>query len=319
MNYSVSSFETLKRVDSAARERMLWIFSEFDNIVVSFSGGKDSSAMLDLAVDTAILSGYQNKLRVNYFDLEAETPDTHAFIRDTFNELSKMGVLCYWQAGNWQVRNATKKHGHGLFVAYEQGRKPLWNLDGKGMGSYDFLDRRYGAGHTITYWRDKILKNQAKHWDGKTANLIGITKFESLNRLLATTKTRKGNYDGITWTTIAQDDSLIVRCYPLYDWRSDDVITYLKNDADFVGINPYYEKMAKATGLPWSKIRTENVLHGKGLKNLALIAKLYPEFYADMESGGLIGNEWGDKHADEGLPRQKADPEVRANRWEGVI
>ncbi|HHQ1199950.1 TPA: hypothetical protein ACSKOW_002904, partial [Listeria innocua] len=37
-----------KTVFDASQERMEVIFSEFDNIIVSFSGGKDSAVMLHL-------------------------------------------------------------------------------------------------------------------------------------------------------------------------------------------------------------------------------------------------------------------------------
>ena len=40
-----------KNVYDAAQERFDYIFSEFDNIYVSFSGGKDSGLLLNLVMD----------------------------------------------------------------------------------------------------------------------------------------------------------------------------------------------------------------------------------------------------------------------------
>lgn len=42
-----------KTVDVAARERMSYIFDEFENIIVSISGGKDSTVLCWLALQEA--------------------------------------------------------------------------------------------------------------------------------------------------------------------------------------------------------------------------------------------------------------------------
>lgn len=315
--YSVSNFDNGKRVDEASRERIAKILQDFDNVVVSFSGGKDSTAMLDLTVKVAHELRLTDKLHVNYFDVEAETPDTHQFIADVFNYFSKgIAIDCNWHAGHWTVRNATKKYGHGLFTAYDTERAGNWLWDIMNVPGRKLHPEI--TGKTITYWRDVILRQQATEWTGKTANLIAITKFESLHRLLATTKERKGNYNAIPWSTVLFTRPEVVNLYPLFDWRAEDVIKYCQHEAS-TGYSSYYDKMAKATGLPWSKIRTENVLHGKGLKNLPIIEKLYPEFYAKMVAGELIGDEWGDKHAKEGLPRAKSDGTERAEKWSELL
>ena len=42
-----------KNVYEAAKERINYLFNEFDNVVVGFSGGKDSTCVLNLALEVA--------------------------------------------------------------------------------------------------------------------------------------------------------------------------------------------------------------------------------------------------------------------------
>ena len=44
---------TKKNVYELTQERLRMIFNEFDNIYVSFSGGKDSGILLELCIDSA--------------------------------------------------------------------------------------------------------------------------------------------------------------------------------------------------------------------------------------------------------------------------
>ena len=54
---------------TAAYERMRYIFRNFDKVVVSFSGGKDSTAVLNIAADVARELG-KTPLEVVFFDEE---------------------------------------------------------------------------------------------------------------------------------------------------------------------------------------------------------------------------------------------------------
>lgn len=313
MIFSISNFETGQRVDEAAQIRLqkLQMIAPDAHFYVNFSGGKDSTAMLMLALEMIP----PERLHVMFYDLESETPDTYEFVRTVYRWCLKRRIDFQWNYGQWMVRNATWQHGHGLFMAY--GALPKLNIP-----PYEVpISQDYGH-KTITYCRDRILMDYSDQWTGPVINLIGITKFESLHRLLATTKTRKGNWLGLPWTTVqhasSQPPKLIVKAYPIFDWRASDVWGYLCQESPW-GLNPFYEKMQKATGSPISKIRTENVLHGCGLKSLPIIQKLYPDFYARMLERGLIGDDWGNKHTGEGLPRPKSDGKKAVEKWDELL
>ena len=59
--------------------RIRYLFDSFDNIVVNFSAGKDSTVVLNLAL---IVSKEKNKrITVNFFDEEAIHPPTIEYAR----------------------------------------------------------------------------------------------------------------------------------------------------------------------------------------------------------------------------------------------
>lgn len=59
-----------RTVLQASEERLEVIFSEFDNIVVSFSGGKDSAVMLQLVIEYMRKHNIDKKVYVYHLDYE---------------------------------------------------------------------------------------------------------------------------------------------------------------------------------------------------------------------------------------------------------
>ncbi len=69
----MSRIENLKdNVYKATLKRLEYIFNEFDNIYVSFSGGKDSGVLLNLTLKYADKTNMLHKLGVFHIDYEAQ-------------------------------------------------------------------------------------------------------------------------------------------------------------------------------------------------------------------------------------------------------
>ena len=60
-----------KTVYEAACERIDFIFKNFERVYLSFSGGKDSGVMLNLAIDYIRKNNVQKKLGIMILDNEA--------------------------------------------------------------------------------------------------------------------------------------------------------------------------------------------------------------------------------------------------------
>ena len=67
-------------VYTAALERFHTLFDRFDKVVVSFSGGKDSTACLNLALEVARERGAL-PLDVYFWDEEAIHPETIEYVQ----------------------------------------------------------------------------------------------------------------------------------------------------------------------------------------------------------------------------------------------
>lgn len=89
--------EYLKQnVYDALLERLDFIFREFDNIYISFSGGKDSGLLLNLLLDFRDKHYPDRPIGVFHQDFEAQYTVTTEYIERTFiPDLPQRGVQLY--------------------------------------------------------------------------------------------------------------------------------------------------------------------------------------------------------------------------------
>ncbi|MDR2816160.1 MAG: phosphoadenosine phosphosulfate reductase family protein, partial [Proteiniphilum sp.] len=69
-----------KNVYELAMLRIKILFNEFDNIYVSFSGGKDSGVMLNLCIQFIRENNLNRKIGVFYMDYEVQYNETVAYV-----------------------------------------------------------------------------------------------------------------------------------------------------------------------------------------------------------------------------------------------
>lgn len=76
--------ERRKNVYELVQERLDMIFKEFDNIYVSFSGGKDSGVLLNLCIDYIRKHNLKRKIGVFHLDYEIQYRMTLDYVGRTF-------------------------------------------------------------------------------------------------------------------------------------------------------------------------------------------------------------------------------------------
>ena len=102
------------------------IFSEFENVVVSFSGGKDSGLLVNLVFDYADRNGIDTKKRLAVFhqDFEAQYSYTTEYVKRTFERLRGRAEL-YWVCLPMATRTALSSY-EMYWYPWDDTKEELW-------------------------------------------------------------------------------------------------------------------------------------------------------------------------------------------------
>ncbi|MBQ7364783.1 MAG: DUF3440 domain-containing protein [Clostridia bacterium] len=212
-----------KNVYDALQERLHLIFKEFDNIFVSFSGGKDSSLLLELTL--AFQKQYYPDKRIGVFhqDFEAQYTVTTNYIEETFRRIEN-DVDPYWVCLPMATRTALSSY-EMFWYPWDDTKKEQWvrpmpqhpyviNLDNNPMTTYRYRMHQEDLAKQFGRWY-RMAKG-----GGKTVALLGIRADESLQRYSGFLNKKYG-YHGECWLSRQFKD--VWAASPMYDWSVSDV------------------------------------------------------------------------------------------------
>lgn len=233
-------------VYSLALERVRHAYSLFDHIAVSFSGGKDSTAVLNVTLEVARELG-RLPLDVIFFDEEAVSQETIDYVRRVSQDPD---VNLRWYCLPVQHRNACSRQSPYWYPwAPEDKDKWVRELPPEAITHLNGFKR----GYTIPD-SNGLLFDPQKH--GTVGLLLGIRAQESMTRHQAVTRRREENY--IIQYTGKTDRGGLYKVYPIYDWKTEDVWTAPKlfgwdynhsyDIMDKAGITPYQQRVAPPFG-----------------------------------------------------------------------
>lgn len=268
-----------KNVYEATQDRLKIIFNEFDNVLVSFSGGKDSGVLLNSAYEYAKKNDLLHKLSVYSMDYEADFEQTHEYLERVFCENNFLGMKKYWLCLPVSAKCAVSmKQTH--WTPWDKNKIDLWCRDmpkskaviNEDNCPFDFEKGTYGADVRINF--TKWFANTY----GKTAVLVGIRCDESLNRLaILTSQHRVNMYKQLRYSKKLNKNTYTF--YPIYDWTTQDVwIANYKYEWDY---NKIYDLMYKA-GVSIHDMRVASPFHQSAIQALHLFRALSPNTWAKM-------------------------------------
>ncbi len=229
-----------QNVYEAALCRIKTIFTEFERVYVSFSGGKDSGVVLNLVLDYMRENGVTQKIGVLMLDLEGQYKETINHVKTMYKENADL-IEPYWVCLPINLRNAVSMY-QPFWCCWEPGLEDKWV---RPMPDFPVIkDQSYFPFYKYRMEFEEFVPEFGKWFSGgkKTACLVGIRSDESLNRFRTIASTNKETYKGLAWTTKISET--VYNCYPIYDWRTEDV--WIANGKNGWKYNKLYDLFYKA-------------------------------------------------------------------------
>lgn len=256
----------------AARKRIAYVFDCFDNIIVSVSGGKDSTVLAHLA----LVEANRRNRKVGLFFLDEEvvyqsTIDQIEYLMSMYPENTNR----LWLQIPFYLTNATSLKEPQL-LCWEPGKHKQW-MRSKGKGNiiakpWDEKTERFTPGYS---WLDfyGVISNFERCYQN-TAFLVGIRGTESPNRWRVMTKNpvRIGQ-DDVYWATKKGNNTLL---YPIYDWNFHDIWKYI-HDEKLKYSRIYDVQFMK--GFSINDMRVSSLIHEKSFKSLCELPEFEPKTY----------------------------------------
>lgn len=284
--------EKRRNVYEAALSRIEKIFSDFDNIYVSFSGGKDSGILLNLCIDYIRRHKLKRRIGVFHMDYEVQYSATLQYVEKVFSENTDI-LDIYRVCVPFKVSTCTSMH-QSYWRPWDEEMKEIWVREMPRSAfrkeDFDFFSDDlwdYDFQMKFAEWLHRYKRA------ARTCCLVGIRTQESFNRWRAIHSDKNYCcYERFKWTRKIADD--VYNAYPIYDWRTTDV--WVANGRFGWSYNHLYDLYYQA-GVSLEKQRVASPFISAAIPSLQLYRAIDPQMWGRMINrvngvnfAGIYGN-----------------------------
>jgi predicted phosphoadenosine phosphosulfate sulfurtransferase len=243
-------------VYEAALDRIRYLFNEFDDVIVSFSGGKDSTVTLQLTLQVARELN-RLPLKVVFLDQEAEWQAVVDYIRSV-GELD--GIDLWWFQMPLRLFNSASSDTDWL-NCWAEGEEWMRPREPNAI-----TVNRYGSDR----FKELFGKISLVEWgDKRVAWVAGVRCEESPARSVALTCGR--TYKHITWGNTLSKARDHYTFYPLYDWSYTDIWKAIHSNG-WTYCKIYDEQYRY--GISANNMRVSNLHHETSFVNLFYLQEI---------------------------------------------
>lgn len=251
----------IENVLEAAQKRIAFLFDNYDNISLSFSGGKDSTALFHLINAEAIKR--DRKFFLYFQDQEAEYKGTIDFVEWA---MSQPNVIPLWYQVPIFMTNAAS---HQQLFLWAWGENEEWVREKHPLAIHKIENRYPKRFYKFNLWVGQNLRQ----YKGSCVSIIGLRAEESPDRRFV----MFGEDSDMFWLRRKNEPH---KAYPIIDWSYTDVWKYLiENNLKY---NKIYDKMYMLGG-NLRYFRVSNLVHEKAFRCLVDLQELEPETYDRLE------------------------------------